>query len=512
MNTIPQTSAGRPPRSEIVVIGGGIAGLSAALHLAERGLAPLLLEADPQRCGGRLAGGEPVELDGWNFPDEHGVHAIWSPYLNFQAMLARHNIRPVFVPAQEESWIYKRNGRVRRADVGSAIRYSAVPAPFHYLALFLRPRFLAMLRPRDWLSLLAVWYGLLMAVSIDPFGEDQPMEGMWLSDLVQGWAPALRSFIIGLARNGLAGQPEEIPLAGFIAFLRYYTLLRRDSWAFSYLPNDGGSTVVEPLVRTLEELGGSIRRGVRVAGLRQREDGWTLLLEERPPIEAGQVILATDAASAAALLGDGPAAGRSLYWPRSLPTAIVRFWFDRAPRPGPEAGILSGDTVADNFFWLHRIYDPYMRWHRAVGGSAVEMHIYGPPQLLREPDAALLARSLADVQQAFPELRGQRRRQMIRRNDPAHTLPALGPADRHLGVETPWPGLYCCGDWVRHPAPAFFLERACLSGIAAANAVLQRRGRPPWLLLDYPPPEPLVGAIERLMLRGRAGLRRFKER
>ncbi len=37
---------------DVIIIGGGIAGLTAALHLAERGLKPLILEAD-ERVGGR---------------------------------------------------------------------------------------------------------------------------------------------------------------------------------------------------------------------------------------------------------------------------------------------------------------------------------------------------------------------------------------------------------------------------------------------------------------------------
>ncbi|HSD82571.1 MAG TPA: FAD-dependent oxidoreductase, partial [Anaerolineae bacterium] len=104
------TTTSSPP--DALIIGGGLAGLSAALHLAERGLKPLILEADPQYCGGRLAGGETIEFQQsgqtWRFRLEHGVHGFWSPYRNLQAMLARHNLRPVFVPAREEAWIYKR--------------------------------------------------------------------------------------------------------------------------------------------------------------------------------------------------------------------------------------------------------------------------------------------------------------------------------------------------------------------------------------------------------------------
>ncbi len=506
-------------RNQVIIVGAGVSGLTAALHLAERGLAPLVLEADPDYVGGRVAGGEVVEMEGdtqsWRFRGDHGVHAVWSPYRNLQAMLARHGIRPVFVPADEEDWIYKRGSLIRRAPVGSAIRHSWIPAPFHYLNLFLRPRFLGMLDFDDLLGGLAVWSGLLWGLGIDPLGEGQPMEGMWLSDLVDGWSPALRALFIGLTRNGLSALPQEIPLSGFVAFLRFYTLLRRDAWSFSYLPADGGTCLAEPLADKLRESGGVIRLGQRVSHLEQADGGWIVHMdsEDAAPYRASQVILATDSPSTAAILRTSPdtadgAAG--LYWPRGMATAVVRLWFDRAPKGGSEAGILSGDLIPDNFFWLHRIQDPYIRWHRATGGSAVEVHIYGPPSVLEEADAVLTARAIADVQSAFPELRGHQIHHELRRNDPTHTLFGLGPADRHLGIETPWPALFCCGDWVRHPSPAFFMERACITGIEAANAVLRAHDLPAWSLLEYAPPEPLAGAIEGLMHKGRGMLRKGK--
>jgi isorenieratene synthase len=333
---------------------------------------------------------------------------------------------------------------------------------------------------------------------------------------MRGWSPALRAFFIGLARNGLSAQPNEIPLSGFIAFLRFYTLLRRDAWAFSYLPDDGGTSLVDPLVRSVQALGGTIALGTRVTHLEQAAEGWVVHWAQdqaHGQVRAEQAILATDAPATAQILHDSPdltTRAEGLYWPRGLGTAVVRLWFGRAPHMGPEAGVFSGDWTPDNFFWLHRIQDPYVRWHRATGGSALEAHIYGPPELLAEPDRQLLLRTITDVEFAFPELRGHRIQQAIRRNPPAHTLFGLGPADRHLGTITPWPRLYCCGDWVRHPSPAFFMERACVTGIAAANAVLESHGLPAWPLLEGLQPESLAGGIERLMHIGRRILRRNK--
>jgi isorenieratene synthase len=492
---------------DVIVIGGGIAGLSAALHLAERGLQPLILEADEKFIGGRLAGGETIQVGEYSFRLEHGMHGVWSQYRNLQAMLARHNLRPVFVPAQEENWIYKSGTFMNMAPVGSVIRRSFIPPPLHYLQLFLRGRFLWMLDIRDWPSLFNVWAGLIMAVGIDPFAEDQPMAGMTLGDLTKRWSPALKSFFLGLARNGLSTHPDEVSISGFIAFLRFYTLLRRDAWMFSYLPDDGGTNICEPLAERIKQLGGRVRLGSRVKRVDREAEAWRVTWETAEGEEsamAEDVILATDSSNARKILyASFGKRAYELFFPRALSTAVIRLWFDCKPRKTAEAGIFTGDFTVHNYFWLDRISNQFRRWARETNGSALEVHVYGPPETLAQPDAILLAQAIKDVRQAWPELRDHRIRQHLQRNPETHTLPAVGTKEKHLGIETPWGNLFCAGDWVRHPAPAFFLERACLTGIEAANAVLARRGSQKWTLVEYLPAEPFVAWIEKLMKAGR---------
>ncbi len=498
-----------------LIIGGGVAGLMAAVHLAERGLNPILLEADQDRIGGRLKDGPTVEIEHqgqtWPFPGEHGVHGIWSPYRNFQATLARHDIRPVFVPAREETWIFGRGKTVRKAPIGSAIRYSEIPAPFHYLRLFIRPRFLNILTLRDVASMFRVFGGLMSAMSIDPLAEQKSLKGMSLADFTAGWSPTLRSFFAGLARSALAARPENVPASGFIAFLRFYTLLRRDAWDFSYLPGTGGTCICDPLAGVARRLGSDIRMGARVVALEckagvQGSGGageqkavqnprWQVTYEQdgqHHTIETNHILLALDAPAVENLLRESPAtadATATLRFPSGVPTAIIRLWFKTKPKPMAEAGIYTGDFVMDNFFWLNRLQPPYMEWSRQTGGSAIEMHVYGPPELLDQPDATLLARVITDTYRAFPELRGRLLHSVLLRNEATHTLFSVGEPDEHLGIETPWPGLFACGDWVYHPAPALYLERATTTGIAAANALLTRLNMEPWPILSHPEPE-----------------------
>ncbi|MCL4871055.1 MAG: FAD-dependent oxidoreductase [Anaerolineae bacterium] len=517
---------------QVIIVGGGVAGLTCAVHLAERGLRPLLIEANPVWMGGRLADTPEVQLEHrgrtWFFPGEHGVHGIWSPYVNLKAMLERLDIAPAYLPAQDETWIFGQGARVRKAHIGRAIRSSWWPAPFHYLSLLGRPRFLAMINLRDIASMFRVLGGLFSAMAIDPLAEQKAISHLSLAEFTKGWSPTLRALFAGLARNALAAHPEQVPAAGFITFLRFYTLMRRDAWAFAYLPSGGGRAISEPLAEQARQRGADIWPGAEVVKLMPMPDGagWWVTVEEddrRQTLETRDLVLAVSSPAAQGLLEPlvmsreqlAVSSGQSgvgsqqypvsplhspisnLHFPTGVPTAIIRAWFDGRPQGVSEAGIFSGDFVMDNFFWLDRLQDEFREWAQMTGGSALEVHIYGPPELLAEPDALLLARVLRDINRAFPELRGRHLKINLQRNEATHTLFSVGEPGRHLGVVTPWEGLYLCGDWVYHPAPAMYLERAVVTGMAAANELLTRHKLEPFALRPHPEPEPLAGWLAR---------------
>jgi len=531
------------PPLETLVIGSGIAGLTAAVHLAERGAPVRVLEADALYPGGRLWGGRPhppprpsplssalgrgeggggevtLSLRGvtHTFYPEHGIHGIWNNYANLRAMLERFGVAPEVMLTEEEEWIHAEGDRVRRAEVGSAIHNSLLPPPLHYLNMFTRLGFLRMLGLRDWLALFAVWRSLLLATALDPFARNIALEGETLADFLRGWSPRLQALFVGLARSGLANTPEKISLSAFIACLRFYTLLRRDSLRFAYFLTDCGEALIRPLVDCLLAREGEIWLGVTAEQLAPvASDGWRVRAETRlgpRTFFADHVILAVDAPAAQRLLCASPAThpeAEKLRWPEGVPDGVVRLWFDAQPRSGPEGGIFTGDFSVDNFFWLHRIQPEFAGWAKATGGSAIEMHLYRSPEFLSQPDAALLARSITDVYRAYPELRGRVVHQTLQRNPATHTSLTIDRPERWLGVRTPWPNLWACGDWVRGEWPALNVERACVSGLEAANAVLDAMGLEPFPLALYAGPEWLAARIQQWLLGGRDFIRSIR--
>jgi uncharacterized protein with NAD-binding domain and iron-sulfur cluster len=109
----------------VVIIGAGLAGLTAALHLAARGIPPLVLEADSRWPGGRLAGGDldTFEYGGrvWSFRPDHGVHALWGGYHNMRALLDRF-LDIELNPSPGEEWINRWGREVRMIEAGNAVR------------------------------------------------------------------------------------------------------------------------------------------------------------------------------------------------------------------------------------------------------------------------------------------------------------------------------------------------------------------------------------------------------
>ena len=494
------------PAIQPLIIGGGVAGLTAALRLAQRGLRPRLLEANPTWLGGRLRQTPPVSLthngQTWTFSQEHAVHGVWDGYVNFKALLAELDPIPPTVPAHDETWILGRERWVGRAAIGRTIRQSVIPAPLHYMQLMFKPRFVSLLGWRDWLALPSVAGGLFAAMSIDPLAEHNPLHGLSLADMTRGWSPHLRALFAGLARNALAADPEEIPAAGWIAFLRFYTLLRRAAWGFDYLTAGGGTAVCEPLGRKIGQLGGHITLGAAVQMVVQGADGgWQVQYVQEGQTHmatASHVVLAVDAPAAQTLLMASPDTAdhaARLTFPRGIPTVVVRLWFAGTAEGVSEAGMLSGDFCFDNYFWLDQLQEEYAAWRRATGGSALEVHIYGTPHLLAQPDGVLIKQVVQDVNRAFPDLRGRWLQGVVQRNPATHTLFSVASRGAHLGVVTPWPHLYACGDWVYHETPALYLERAATTGMAAANALLGEVGLPMHPVLGHPAPEWFAGWV-----------------
>ncbi len=153
--------------ARVGVIGGGLAGTSAALTLADAGAATTLLERRPQ-LGGLTTS---IERDGLSF--DNGQHVFLGCCSSYRAFLER-------IGASEQVYLQARLDVPVLSPGGarSAIRRSNLPAPFHLASSLARYRLLS---KRERLSLLHAFLALRRLDPLDPALDEQTF-GSWLEE------------------------------------------------------------------------------------------------------------------------------------------------------------------------------------------------------------------------------------------------------------------------------------------------------------------------------------------
>lgn len=285
------------------------------------------------------------------------------------------------------------------------------------------------------------------------------------------------------------------------------------------VPDDDYDTALwAPLRRYLGEQGADVRTGTRVESLGQDEDGSWRVRTASGEIAADAVVVAADPRVTRELLAplagasvDGPGTPERADWHRRLaagrnapPFAVLRLWLDGQVAPEREAFLgTSGYDLLDNVTVLERFEQGAADWAREHGGSVVELHAYAADPA-RDPDLAgdgprgldtdrLRARLLAALHEVYPETRGllALHDELLVEDDCG--LVGTGPWRDRLTVDTPYPGLALAGDGLRVDWPIALMERAAVTGVLAANHLLQGwgvRGEDVWTV-------PLQGVLRR---------------
>lgn len=515
----------------IVVVGGGIAGITAALTLSEGGLPVLLLEKNPRSLGGRVAAYPATHFvhqgRSFTFSVEHGMHGWWRQYRNFWALLERQGLSARMIAAYDQALLFDDGKAVYRTNVGRETQVTRVPEPFHHVRLLAKENLRRLIRT-DELPLLAnLATKVLEAICFDPYDAKhrEKYDALSVADYLRGVPFFFQAFLRSLTRSGFFSDPQHVSLWAFLLSLQLYVFLRREDQCFSFPRGPVVPTLLEPLAARIAARGGRLVRGVSVERVeRAPGGGWTLAWKRTgadaptvhgdPAPELGgysgtlrarAVVLAVDVEGAKALRQRSPdlvAPLGDLSAFRGRPSTVVRLFFGAAPSlEYGESGVFSGRATVDNFFWLHRFQDEFAAFHAETGGSVLEGHIYAPERLHALPDAELFARVERDVERAFPEVAGSCLHRTIVRNEATHINFPVGSARSFPKVVTAQPDLVLCGDWIDGGAPVLYMERACQTALVAANALLARAGLPETEVLFPSPPPAHLRAFQKALRR-----------
>jgi squalene-associated FAD-dependent desaturase len=442
---------------EALVVGGGLAGISAALELADQGARVTLVERAPVLGG--LCRSVPDPVAG---RVDTGQHVYLGCCTELESFLERIEVKPAWRQRRLELVVANpRTGVTRR------LQAAPLPAPAHLLPVLLRwPG----LPTRQLVQSAAVATALRsLSVSdqalLDPVPARSWLHSLGQDDIVirQLWDP----FLISACNVSL--DQCSAGLAAYV--IREGLLGSGDAGALRIPATDLTAWLDPPSRRRLTAVGVDLKLRWRAAELLAgRVRRHLVRSAQGEEAEADLVVLAGSATAAkrllwsrgisdplleaAALLPNSPIVNLHLFTDRpflpgpvvTVPGSPLQWLFDRS-RLGEEELVLDGQPV----------------FHSAVSLSAAE-------ELIGIAEATIKESLWRLCQDLFPAARRARLRHSRVTREAAATFAAVpGSAAARPGPTTPLDGLWLAGNWTDTGWPAT-MEGAVRSGRLAAEA------------------------------------------
>lgn len=439
--------------SPVIIIGGGIAGLTAALRCAERGLKVLLFERDAVP-GGRIRTVRPApDLP----PVDWGQHLMIGAYHATLKLADDIGSRGTLVTATGATPFVDRDG------TRYPYRIAPLPSPFHTLPGILS---LGHLPFSARIGLGRAVAKALFAHRFDRAALDTLTAREWLSRNGQS-ERALDGFweaVVVSTLNTPSHEASALPLATVLA--RGLFGKRRD--ALNILPRTTlDESLVAPTVRRIIEAGGTVATGRRIVRMviaegRLRgviDDSGTqhnaaVCIAALPPWELAPLIAGTPELSSLRM-----AAARF----RPSPIISVDLWYDRPWFAHPAATLIDGA-----FHWI------FSHPHEPAGyGQRLSLVLSAADELVTRDTAAIATLAESELRDRFPATRDAKVLKHFVIREPRATYRSRPGLETHRpGAATALPGLYLAGDWCATGLPAT-IEGAVLSGESATRAIIE---------------------------------------
>ncbi|MFF4523321.1 hydroxysqualene dehydroxylase HpnE [Streptomyces bluensis] len=462
---VPPASAGAADGRSAVVVGGGLAGITAALSLADAGVRVTLLEGRPR------LGGLAFSFQRGNLTVDNGQHVYLRCCTAYRWFLDRVD-GTALAPLQDRLDVPVLDVEARAGRRLGRLRRDALPVPLHLgRSLATYPHLSLAERAKVGRAALA-----LKALDLaDPALDTQDF-GSWLAAHGQS-ARAVEALwdLVGVATLNAVAEDASLALAAMV----FKTGLLSDpgaadiGWARVPL-----GELHDRLARKALDSAG-VRTGLRtrVTSISRNGNGGWAVQVPGETLDADAVLLAVPQREAHDLL---PA--DALHHPGRLleigtaPILNLHVVYDRKVLDKPFFTALG--TPVQWVFDRTEASGLSEGQYLALSQSAAQDEIDTPVSVLRE-------RYLPELERLLPGTRGAGVRDFfVTRERTATFAPAPGVGRLRPGARTKAPGLYLAGAWTATGWPAT-MESAVRSGISAADAALGALGRPRDHLFDF---------------------------
>ena len=440
---------------DVVVIGGGFAGLSAATALAERGVRVTVFEARPSLGGRATAFTDPATSE----RVDNGQHVLFGCYHETFRFLRRVGSSST-VRLQE-------NLTITMIDAGgrqSRLACPPLPAPLHLAAGVMRWGALGW---RDRVA--AVRIGTLL--HRDPRAARSDNAPAAMGETVREWlvASGQPARVIEMLWEPLAvaalNQPiDQAAAAPFREVLRRMFSTNRQDAAVGLPQVPLDDMYVFPSRTYIERRGGSIRTSAPAAVVGGSGEACAVRVHDHE-LRPTAVVCAVpwyalpDVLPPVRSMRDLVEAARAT--PPS-PIVTVNFWFDRRVTPGAFIGL-----PGRHMQW---VFDKQRLFGAAT--SHLSLVSSGADAIAARSNQELVALAMDEVSAALPAVRAATLLRAVVVRERRATFSLAPGAPSRPGTRTPIPNLFLAGDWIDTGLPAT-IESAVESGHRAASAALE---------------------------------------
>ncbi|HET9871369.1 MAG TPA: FAD-dependent oxidoreductase [Propionibacteriaceae bacterium] len=463
-----------------MVVGGGIAGIAAAVGLVERGVEVVLVEQHAQ-LGGRVRSW-PVGHGAEQVTMSRGFHAFFRQYYNLRSLLRRVD------PALERL--------VGLADYplvlaeGHTDSFARIPRtpPLNLAAFVARsPSFTAH-------DLAEVDIGAALELLDVSFPETfSDYDGQSAAEFLDRlrFPDKARHLALEVFARSFFAHPSEFSAGELVAMFHSYFVGSSEGLLFDVPHDDYDTTFWAPLADYLAGRGAEVLTEATVDGidLSMPERVTVVLrpgvLDSGQAITANAVVIATDPAATRRIVAGADGLGDESWRARiertrnAAPFAVWRVWLDRLvdAERAPFLGT-SGYGPLDNVTVLERFESGARSWSHRHRGSVVEMHAYALPAIDARgvSEHSVRAELWAQLNRVYPETRraGILASEWLVEDD----CPMIDPSPWRLRPEvtTPDRRIMLAGDQIRCDFPVALMERAATTGWLAANGLLRGWG------------------------------------
>jgi squalene-associated FAD-dependent desaturase len=444
---------------DVIVIGAGFAGLSAATRLAGDGARVLVLEARA-RLGGRATAF--ADRDTGELVD-NGQHVLLGCYTDTFAFLgAIGAIDNVRVQPRLSVTMIDRSGRLSRLECPD------LPAPLHLIGGVMAWDALTW---ADRLSILKMAGPMRVARrALKPGATTiaaSPGETVenWL--IRNGQTARLRELLWDPLALAALNQPPAAAAAPLFARVLAEMFGADPRAAVIALPTRPLHLMyAEPARRYIDSHGGHVETSAR-ATIRGGPDGRFSVHTARQSWTARIVLSAVPWFALPDVFDDPPRAlADTLARARAMascPIVTVNLWFDREVMTEPFIGLPG--RVMQWVFDKRAVFgdDDHAASHLSLVSSGAET-------VLQLDNAALIAMAHNELLEALPAVRAARLTRATVIREPRATFSLAPGQPARPPTVTPLRGFYLAGDWIETGLPAT-IESAVRSGHAAAHAI-----------------------------------------